>query len=150
LMAQVAGRAGRAELPGEVYIQTHDHDNAVLMQVMQGSYTKFAENELKERKNGYFPPFCHLAAINFKSKDIRQVADWAQMYSQSLSKVKGITVSEAMPSALEKAEGWYRWQIIVRAPNNSAIVAAWRWIRGERPPPKNLVVALDCDAINLV
>jgi primosomal protein N' len=77
------------------------------------------------------------------------VSDWSVMYSKSLAKVKGLTVSEAMPGALEKAEGWYRWQIVLRAPSASVIVKAWRWIMAQRTPPKDLRVVLDVDAFNL-
>ena len=71
-------------------------------------------------------------------------------HAKSLMKVKGLTVSEAVPSALEKAEGWYRWQVVVRAAAVSSIVRAWRWIVGERPPPAALRIAIDVDAYNLV
>ncbi len=150
LLAQVSGRAGRAELPGEVIIQSHDPSSPVIMAAAASNYEAFAAEELKARKEGYFPPFCHLAVVNLKSKDLKEVADWAQMYAKSLGKCKGLTVSEAVPSALEKAEGYYRWQIIVRASSAAAIVRAWRWIVEKRPPKKSLKLAIDIDSLNVV
>lgn len=150
LLAQVSGRAGRAELPGEVFIQTYDPSVPAIQAAKLGDYVRFAEGELKDRQEAAFPPYCHLATVNFRSSDLRLVGDWATMYAASLKKVKGLMVSEAMPSALEKVEGWYRWQVVVRAAGAAEIVRAWRWISAERPSPKNLRIVLDVDAFNLV
>ncbi len=150
LFAQVAGRAGRAELPGEVFIQSHEIDSPVLRAVVRGDFAAFAADELKARQEGFFPPYCHLAMVNFKSKDLKLVGDWATMYAASLAKCPGLNVTDAMPSALEKAEGWYRWQVMVRAAKAGAIVKAWRWIVSARPAPVPLRVSIDIDAVNLV
>ncbi len=150
LFAQVAGRAGRAALPGEVFIQSHEVENPVLAAVVRGDFERFAADELKAREEGFFPPFCHLAMVNLKSKDLRLVGDWATMYAASLAKCAGLTVTDAMPSALEKAEGWYRWQVMVRAKSAAAIVKAWRWLVQVRPAPSALRVSLDVDAYSLM
>jgi primosomal protein N' (replication factor Y) len=149
LIAQVSGRAGRAELPGEVIIQSFDPSVPAIQYAARGDFTGFAAAELRDRKEGFFPPYCRLATVNLRSKDLKLVGDWADMYSKSLAKVKGLTVGEAMPGALEKAEGWYRWQIVLRASSVSVIVKAWRWIISQRVPPKDLRVVLDVDAFNL-
>jgi len=154
LLAQVSGRAGRAELPGEVYVQSYDPSVPVIRAAAAGDFVKFAADELEERRAGYYPPYCRLAVVNFRSQDLKLVGEWAEMYARSLAKYaarcEGFKVSDAMPSALEKADGWYRWQVVLRAPSNGVIVQAWRWISGVRPAPKALRVAIDIDAHNLV
>lgn len=150
LFAQVAGRAGRAELPGEVFIQSHEIESPVLRAVVRGDFAAFAADELKARAESFFPPYCHLAMVNLKSRDLKLVGDWASMYAASLAKCPGLTVTDALPSALEKAEGWYRWQVMVRAASAAAIVKAWRWLVAARPAPPTLRVALDVDAFSLV
>ena len=156
LIAQVAGRAGRAELPGEVFVQTHDPGNKVLSSVVGGGYEAFVKDELIERREAFFPPYCRLAVLKLKSKDMRLAGDWAQMYSKSLEKFASrlspgeMLVSEAVPSVLEKADGWYRWQIVLRAVSASSIVKAWRWLSSVRPPASNLRASIDIDAVNLV
>ena len=149
LLAQVSGRAGRAELPGEVFIQSYDPSAPAIVAAARGDFAAFAKEELSARKECFFPPYCHLACVNMRSKDVNLVASWADMYAKSLMKVKGLKTSEAVPSALEKAEGWYRWQVVLRATCVSTIVKAWRWIVSTRPPPAALRVALDVDAFNL-
>ena len=150
LISQVAGRAGRAELPGEVYVQTYDPSEPAIALAARGDFRAFAEAELKVREACDFPPFCRLAVVRFRSQDLRLVGDWAQMYAKSLMKWKGLNVSEAMPSALEKADGWYRWMLVVRAASAAEIARAWRWISAERPPVSGVRIAIDIDAVNLV
>ena len=150
LFAQVAGRAGRAELPGEVIVQTHDVESPLLSAVMQGDFAAFATTELAARKDCFLPPHCHLAVIGFCSTNLKLVGDWAGMYAKSLRKVEGLKTGEATPCALEKADGRYRWQIVLRAANAAAITKAWRWISSARPAPKGVRVTLDVDAFNLV
>jgi primosomal protein N' len=58
-------------------------------------------------------------------------------------------VSEAAEAPLAKAEGWFRYQIVVRAPAAKDIVAAVRWIESARPVPKDVRLAVDIDAQSL-
>ena len=156
LFAQVAGRAGRAELPGEVVIQTYDPESQVLDAVVRGDFAAFAAAELQVRKEGFFPPYCHLAVINIRSQNPKEAADWADLYSKSLAKCAAkldngrFEVSEAMPSALEKAEGWYRWQVVLRAVRVSSLARSWKWISQVRPWPRTVRASIDIDAYNLI
>jgi primosomal protein N' (replication factor Y) len=156
LLAQVSGRAGRAELPGEVFIQGRDTSLPVFGHAARGDFVRFAEEELKERERCRMPPFCRLSAIGMSSADSKLVSGWSQMYAESLRRYAksaaglGMLVSDAMPAALEVVAGRYRWQIVLRAPSNATIVAAWKWILALRPPPKKLRVSLDIDAFDLI
>ena len=162
LFAQVAGRAGRAELPGEVIVQTHDAESPLLGSVMRGDFAAFAMTELAARRECFLPPYCHLAAITFSSPGLKLVGDWATMYAKSLQAFacnsntqtlkhsNNFTVGEASPCALEKAEGRFRWQIVLRATSAALITKAWRWVASVRPAPKGLRITLDVDAFNLI
>ena len=165
LFAQVAGRAGRAELPGEVIIQTYDAESPLLAAVMRGDFAAFSKAELAARQECFLPPCCHLAAITFSSPDLKLVGDWATMYAKSLQSFaaksnnqaiqtikqsNNFLVSDASPCALEKAEGRYRWQIVLRAPSAAPMVKAWRWISSVRPVPRSIRASLDIDAFDLI
>ena len=63
LLIQVAGRAGRAERPGEVVLQTHHPEHPLLQTLIHGGYDAFAEAELAQREAAGFPPFAHLALL---------------------------------------------------------------------------------------
>ena len=151
LISQVAGRAGRSELPGEAIIQCRDPNAIAVRAAAKGDYQAFAETELGEREAGFFPPFCHLAAVNVRSESPQLASGWADLYAKSLVAADGtLDVGEAVPGALEKADGWYRWQVVVRSLKVGAIVRAWKWVVARRPPPKTVRIAIDIDAYNLI
>ncbi len=162
LLAQVSGRAGRAEKPGEVYIQTFSPDApAIAAAASNRGFSVFAEGELAEREAAYLPPYCRLCTLVFRSKDEVRARDWARVYAASLAKwaarVNGAAgedgpfrVSEAEEAALLKAEGWFRYQIVLRAPSAKMVTEAVKWIESVRPPPPDVRVIYDVDALNMV
>ena len=170
LLAQVSGRAGRADKPGEVFIQTFSPDAPAVRAAAAGStYAKFADSELSARKEGLFPPYCHLSTLVFRSRDEGSANRWADLYARSLAAYArkfnsardsgnhgkercGIPflVSNATPAALARMDGWYRWQIVLRAPAAKDMVSAVRWIRAARPLPEGVRMAFDVDALNLL
>ena len=68
LLIQVAGRAGRADKPGEVLLQTHHPGHPLLQTLIAGGYHAFAEEELAQREAAGFPPFAHLALLRAEAK----------------------------------------------------------------------------------
>ena len=98
-----------------------------------------------------------LATLNFKSKDEPQAAAWCELYAKSLQlyamKLSGasqLLVGDPVPAVLEKAEGWFRYQIVLRSKSARSIADAFRWISEQRPPPNTVRLALDIDALNLL
>ena len=160
LLAQVSGRAGRAEKPGEVYIQTFQPDAAAIAAAAKGDYATFAAGELEDRRAAYFPPYCRLSTLVFRSKVEKLARDWAALYAQALegwakkanasSGNEGFRVSEAAEAPLSKADGWFRYHVVLRTPTAKAAVDAVKWLRSARPPPEALRVAFDVDALNLM
>ena len=90
------------------------------------------------------------ATALFRSKDGPLALRWADLYAKSLARYPGLTVSEAVPPALERAEGWFRYQVQMRSDTAKRIAAAWRWISKERPVPDGVRVALDIDALHVL
>ena len=160
LLAQVSGRAGRAEKPGEVYIQTFQPDAAAIAAAAKGDYAAFAAGELEDRRTAYFPPYCRLSTLVFRSKVEPLARDWAALYAQALegwakkanatSGSEGFRVSEAAEAPLSKADGWFRYHVVLRTPTAKAAVDAVKWLRSVRPPPEALRIAFDVDALNLM
>ena len=160
LLAQVSGRAGRAEKPGEVYIQTFQPDAAAIAAAAKGDYATFAAGELEDRRTAYFPPYCRLSTLVFRSKVEPLARDWAALYAQALegwakkanasSGSEGFRVSEAAEAPLSKADGWFRYHVVLRTPTAKAAVDAVKWLRSARPPPEALRIAFDVDALNLM
>ena len=107
-------------------------------------------SDLRIRKEAGLPPYMKFATALFRAKDAQLAQRWADLYSKSLAKYPGLTVSEAIPPALGRAEGWFRYQVQIRAESSKLIAAAWRWISKARPAPKELRIALDIDAVNVM
>jgi primosomal protein N' (replication factor Y) len=114
---QVAGRAGRAEQPGEVIIQTHHPDHPLLLSLIQHGYNAFAQELLKERQAAALPPFTAMALFRAEAVErsapldfLAQVRTLLQPYTN-----KQIQLFGPMPAPMEKRAGRYRAQLIIQA-----------------------------------
>ena len=135
LLIQVAGRAGRAEKPGEVLLQTHHPDHALLQTLIHGGYHAFAETELAQREAAGFPPYVHLALL-------RAEAQHAEMPMQFLHAAKtmlqpyaatrpvrgaapeGLALDGPVPAPMPRRAGMHRAQLLLTAPTRRALHAA--------------------------
>src|SRR5690606_23043547 len=70
LLIQVSGRAGRADRPGEVLLQTHHPEHPLLQTLVSGGYHAFADGEFEQREAAAFPPFAHLALLRAEAKHV--------------------------------------------------------------------------------
>ena len=113
---QVAGRAGRAELPGEVLIQTHHPTHPLLTSVLDGDYAAFATLALAERREAAWPPFAHLAL--WQAEAARRDAAFAfleQVRAAADAERSSVAVLGPAPLAMERKGGHYRAQLLFRS-----------------------------------
>ncbi len=122
-IVQVAGRAGRAERPGEVLIQTEYPEHPLLAQLIAGGYDAFAAAALEERREAKWPPFARLAVL--RSEAARReppfaFLDRAREISESLA---GTEVEVLGPAAapMERRAGLYRAQLLLHAPSHGPL-----------------------------
>jgi primosomal protein N' (replication factor Y) len=163
LLAQVSGRAGRAEKPGEVFIQTFSPEvSAIKAAASNSGYAAFAEEEMRSRKSGYFPPYCRMARIIVQSKSKTSAEGWSSLYAESLQNyaakasrsVSGalgpFIVNEAMESPLSKIDNLFRYQIVMRAASAKLMTDAFKWISSLRPVPDDVRITYDVDALSFM
>ena len=155
LLAQVSGRAGRAELPGEVYVQTYSPDHpAVIAAAGDEGFAPFARQELSERKEGGYPPYTHLVCLTFKGDSEEKVRFSAEAYARELEGATGgrspVRVSEACPAPLAKAKGLFRYQVLMRAETTRAMTRPLRDVMSRKALPPNVTVSVDVDALNIM
>jgi len=161
LLAQVSGRAGRADLPGEVFVQTYSPEHpAVRAAASDEGFEPFAALELAERKKGGYPPYSHLVCLTFKGESEDKVRFCAEAYARELERMTGrapqnvtrppVQVSGACPAPLAKAKGRYRYQILLRAPSTRAMTLPLRDVMGKKNLPPGVSVAVDVDALNIM
>src|SRR5690606_19258437 len=120
LVVQVAGRAGRAEEPGKVIIQTHLADHPLLVQLTEQGYFAFAEQALSERRAAGLPPFSHLALLRAEAHKpgqaedfLGQACDQAEALLQQLG-LTGIELLGPVPAPMERRAGRYRAQLLLQ------------------------------------
>ncbi|MCW9023212.1 MAG: primosomal protein N' [Gammaproteobacteria bacterium] len=123
LILQVAGRSGRAELPGEVLIQTHQPENPLLHLLMRHDYPSFSKALMEERKESELPPFTHLALL-------RAEAPAPQIALQFLQEAKALFDQTPMndlflfgpvPAPMERRAGRYRAQLLIQHSHRHAL-----------------------------
>jgi len=120
LMAQVAGRAGRAEKPGRAYIQAYNVDDYTIQCAAEQDYEKFYENEILIREALCYPPFYHIGFINFSSQDDRGAYEFGvalQKIAEDILTENSIDDIELLKPArrpIQKVNGWYRWRIVFK------------------------------------
>jgi primosomal protein N' (replication factor Y) (superfamily II helicase) len=120
VITQVSGRAGRADTPGEVIIQTINPEHPVLRYAASNSVEDFYRWEMLTRKNFGFPPYQRLAMLRFQHKDPQRVEQFAREISQFLrndiakSKMRCQVVGPA-EAPLAKLKNLYRWHCLVKS-----------------------------------
>jgi primosomal protein N' (replication factor Y) len=95
LLAQVSGRAGRDELPGEVYVQTFTPENPAILAAAskEEAFVLFAERELAERQAGNYPPYTHLVCLGFKGVSEERVKFAAERMAKELKAMEKVDPS---------------------------------------------------------
>ena len=116
LITQVAGRAGRKEIEGQVLVQTNDPEQRLLKQIQDDNYEGFFRDEIQERTNFRYPPFFRLIVITIRHKDKRVSLTGAEEMAYILRKDLGNLASTPIEPLVSKIRNYYRFQIVVRIP----------------------------------
>ncbi len=125
LLMQVTGRAGRAEHPGRAIIQAYDPDHPAFRYASRHDYRGFAEQELRERRRGGYPPFGELLLIGYSGIEERSVMELALRRTDVIRQraASGVRVLGPAPAPISRAKGRYRWQTLLIAPRREALRA---------------------------
>lgn len=127
LITQVAGRAGRGVLPGEVIIQTCLPDNTTIGFAAKQDYSAFYEEEIASREMFRFPPFAQVVKLAFSGTQAGQIQHVAERFRQELitQLPAGYQLNPLIPAGHAKVKDKYRFQFLVRGsavyPINHAI-----------------------------
>jgi primosomal protein N' (replication factor Y) len=117
LIVQVAGRAGRADKPGTVVIQTHVPDHPLLRLLVEQDYAHFARAALKEREEALMPPFSHLALLRAEAVDKQAPMHFLEEARQLADQLphEGIWLLGPVPAPMERRAGRSRAQLLLQA-----------------------------------
>jgi primosomal protein N' (replication factor Y) len=114
LVLQVAGRAGRAELPGTVMLQTHHPGHPLLLRLIETGYPGFSEAALAERREAGFPPFAAQALLRAEATD-RAAPDAFLAAAVALAgRNPDLDLWGPVPAPMERRAGRWRAQLLIR------------------------------------
>ena len=126
---QVAGRAGRAEAPGEVLVQTRYPGHPLYGALVRHQFAPFAEALAAERREAGFPPFVHEAVLRAESDRLRDAIGFLQRAVEAAPAERhGLVVYDPVPMSLARLAGRERAQVLVQSPSRRALqpfLAGW-------------------------
>jgi primosomal protein N' (replication factor Y) len=145
LLHQVAGRAGRADRPGRVMLQTYDAEHPVMVALASGDRDRFLALERDERRRHCWPPFGRLAALIVSGPDDEQADRTASAIARAAPHVRGITVLGPAPAPLAVLRGRHRRRFLVKAERHIQVQPMLRaWLGGVRVP-SSVRIQVDVD-----
>jgi len=121
VLAQVAGRAGRRERPGEVLIQTRYPRHPLFAALERHDFGGFAEAQLAERKSAGFPPFVFEAALRAEAPKLAQAIEFLKNAAASVQAPGEVTVFDPVPHLLTRRADFERAQIVMQSGSRQAL-----------------------------
>jgi len=152
LLLQVAGRAGRGDIPGEVIVQTFTPFHPAVQAARRLDYAGFCDQEIESRRELMYPPFAHLVCITLEGVPEQIVMLTAQQFANGLKLLvkPPAILAGPMPAPLSMAKGRYRHQIIIRSPLVEEVSAPIKQALREFKCPPEVHIAVDVDALSMM
>jgi len=153
-LMQVAGRAGRADLPGEVLIQSEYPEHALYQALAAHDYAGYAETLLEERRQAGFPPFAYQAMLRAEAPQMETALTFIReaVASARVKDYPGLTLFDAVPMRLARLMNLERAQVLVESPSRAelqAFLANWRALLETLPRPRQLRWHLEVDPLEV-
>ncbi len=130
LLTQVAGRAGRSERGGRVVIQTYSPQHYAIQAAARHDFAAFYEREMGFRREHGYPPTKRMARLIYWDKNLAKAREAAERMAVTLRQNldgqglagKSTSVLGPAPAFFAKFRGFYRWQVLIRAPDPASIL----------------------------
>jgi len=155
LLMQVSGRAGRADKPGEVLIQTWHPEHPLFAALAAHDYARFAQATLPQRQETGYPPFSYLAMLRaespYRSVPL-QFLNRARVLAVELPEIKGVELMDPVPAPMPRRAGRYRVQMLLQATKRPALhrfIDAWLGRIEALPETRRVRWSLDVDPVDL-
>ncbi len=152
LLVQVAGRAGRGEVKGEVVVQTHAPHSPAVQFSRHNDFEGFAEQELEQRRAFHYPPYTHVVILASRGKhEARAEFALQTLHRRLLTGLpEGVIMGEPSPCALAKSHGQFRHQLLLRTPKIRPLCRHIREVMRSVTPPEDVIVTWDVDPVSLL
>ena len=153
LLTQVAGRAGRGDIEGEVFVQTFTPFHPAIQYSRRHDFAGFFEQELEFREQLKYPPVSRIALLTMKGRNEEKVKFSANHLRHELEKavgeMKGLIMKGPAPAPLLRTETYYRYQIMLQTPRMSILSHHLAQLLPSLAWPEDVVVSVDVDPADL-
>ncbi len=151
LLTQVAGRAGRGKMAGEVIIQTSTPHSPSIQFARHHDFYGFVDQELEMRRQFSYPPYTHLALLLARSSHERRAEFTLETLHLKLKEnlPEGVILGDPIPSPLTRSHSQFRFQLLLRGPNARVLSRHIKSILDATPTPEDVIVTSDLDAYDL-
>ena len=149
LLTQVAGRAGRGEVPGKVVLQTYFPDHYAVQYAAHHDFAGFYEKELRFRSWMHYPPYSSLANVMVRSAKLDDTLRWSGALGRWFEKTRheGVRVLGPAAAPIERLKRDYRYHFILKSQSrqklNEVLRAMLAQAEKEKIPRTNLIVDVD-------
>jgi primosomal protein N' (replication factor Y) (superfamily II helicase) len=126
LLTQVAGRAGRGELSGEVLVETYYPEHYAIQYAAKQDYAAFYEKEAHFRRMLHYPPFTALASVLIRDRKIENAIKWSRALAGYFAPFenRGVKILGPAAAPLARLRQEYRFQFVLKSPQRSALAQA--------------------------
>lgn len=150
LLHQVAGRAGREEKRGRVYLQTFMPEHRIMQALAAGGRDAFLETEAAEREAAHMPPFSRLVGLIIAGRDEGQVVELSKALGRTAPQGEGIMTLGPAPAPFARLRGKFRYRLLVQADKNLNIQKTIAdWVKSVKCP-STVRIYIDIDPQNFL
>jgi primosomal protein N' (replication factor Y) len=128
VLTQVAGRAGRSPLGGQVILQTFQPEHYVIQAAAQHDYQAFYEQEIAYRRELHYPPFSRIVRLEYRHRDTERAEASAKVLADQIQSWlleedrRETALVGPVPCFFSRVSGLYRWQIVLRGPDPASLL----------------------------
>jgi primosomal protein N' (replication factor Y) len=150
MLHQVAGRAGRADAPGRVLLQTFSPDHPVIKALLSGDLAAFMAQEARERRPGHWPPFGRLAALIVSATDERLADQISRALARTAPTGPGMEVLGPAPAPFALLRGRHRRRLLLKTRRAISVQPLIRDWLARTEIPRNVRVDVDIDPVSFM
>jgi primosomal protein N' (replication factor Y) len=154
LLTQVAGRAGRGDVEGEVFVQSFTPFHPAIQYARRHDFNGFFDQEIEFREQLKYPPLSRVAMLTLRGRNEEKVKFTAEHLRRELEKMQSgfpdMVIAGPAPAPLVRAETYYRYQIMIRLGQMSRFSREFAVVLDSFGIPDEIKLTVDIDPVNLM